>query len=662
TTPPMSESSTIFDAATACHHVFRMAKTAPRLMQQEWAENRLADFNVWSAGAGAFAEGKTSLDHRLGSNPEAHTILINLLLMLRILVQKFIDGGMGNSLQYLTPSSDHKIKDPAVELSSDELARMKDVEDSLNQLTRLTVAIRKAGNRPRLLKADSSFDPHSPQIRSLRRHLELLLLVHPGDNESSDSSARQLDPAKLTPIQLRLIDANLKRRNRFLYAQQHAQKLGLNSEYPKNTRRESPLFVKQQSRSGVDKTTSLSQRENTLTKADIQTQSTTTATLVDEPIVVPPSQFTNSATTVISVTSSRVSYPKSPPIYDHHNIFRCPCCCQALPAAVGRGNQWKDILPYTCVIEDCPRTDTFYIDKETWLSHMNKGHGGTDQWVCHACSQKNINATFRELANFTAHLEHQHSNGIRLQQIPMLCSAWRRKVPLEISACPLCSFEGEDQNALLDHTAEHIHSFSLRSLPWAPRDSLEEEDDEEEKEEARVYFKQHSYFDVDSCQSERPLSPPGVSSLDTDPGGIGSSDSTEVSNSMQEQQELTEHLLNQVPHATLGQESMSDWLEMLSNDPENPNPLPPGFRTMLDEFANPPEDTAMNRRALGGEENPPGNKPPETLTSFMGRGCGHRRCSGCDQEVRKFDSISTMYWYCCNCRDGPNSLWMEACV
>lgn len=90
----MAEPSTIFEAATACRLLFRTATTTPRLMQEEWAENRLADFNLWAMGVGATSTMKASLDHRLRANPDARTILLNLLLMLKILIQKCIDGGM----------------------------------------------------------------------------------------------------------------------------------------------------------------------------------------------------------------------------------------------------------------------------------------------------------------------------------------------------------------------------------------------------------------------------------------------------------------------------------------------------------------------------------------------------------------------------------------
>lgn len=230
-----------------------------------------------------------------------------------------------------------------------------------------------------------------------------------------------------------------------------------------------------------------------------------------------------------------------------------------------------DILPYTCIVEECSRTDTFHMNKEAWLTHMNEEHGGTVQWVCHSCSQKNIYATFGRSADFTAHLEQQHGKGIKPGQIPMLLSSWRRKVPFKISACPLCSFQSDDQNALLDHTAEHIHSFSLRSMPWAPREHFQEEgdDEEEDEEEDGTFFQDHAYFDVNSCWSEPSGSSPGGSQLAMDSESIAGSDSTASSHSVHEkQQQLTEGLLSQMPQELLGQAGTSDWLDSLALDRE----------------------------------------------------------------------------------------------
>lgn len=57
-------------------------------MQDEWAENLLADFNLWSAGAGASANDRASLDHRLAPEPDVRAVVINLLSMLNAVVKR----------------------------------------------------------------------------------------------------------------------------------------------------------------------------------------------------------------------------------------------------------------------------------------------------------------------------------------------------------------------------------------------------------------------------------------------------------------------------------------------------------------------------------------------------------------------------------------------
>ena len=249
-----------------------------------------------------------------------------------------------------------------------------------------------------------------------------------------------------------------------------------------------------------------------------------------------------------------------------------------------------DILPYTCILEDCSKASTFYMTRETWLSHMQNDHEGTEQWVCQACSQKNIYISFQEAADFTAHLQQQHDKRIKPQQIPMLLSAWRRKVPFEISACPLCCFASDDKNALLDHTAEHIHSFSLRALPWGPDEDLEEAKENPQEVE---YFKTHPYFDIGSTQSELSSASLGLSSSSvgslvrsleksssiTDPRLYDLEDLGDCldEEQEQEQQQLTGDILDQVPHDTSNETMMGNWLQQLddSSDIMGPSELDP---------------------------------------------------------------------------------------
>ncbi|KAI9367894.1 hypothetical protein BJX61DRAFT_547065 [Aspergillus egyptiacus] len=537
-----TSSTPIFDATAACRRTFKGAKAVARLMRQEWAENRMADFNLWATGAGASASGKASLDYRLQDNREARTIIVNLLLMLDILLQQCIEEAHEDE-------EEDKVKDTA--LSQEKSTRMVDVEDSLNQLTRLTLAIRKAGTKSRLLKADASFDPDSPQICALRRHLELLLLVSPNTSKTSASSSQQLNPARLSPVQRRLIEANLLRRNRFLYAQRHVQKMSSIRKQAKRIPPDTPSLVLQAANPGSRKTVSTYREEAVPAKAFLPTQSTTTATMVDEPIVIPPKEISKSPTTVVSqFFSVRVAVSPCLPI-----------------SGKGTGGSKKhligDVLPYTCILEECPKLDTFYVTKKEWLAHMNKEHNSALQWVCQTCLQKSIHIAFDEADEFISHIKQQHGEGIKPHHIPILLSAWRRKTPLEITACPLCGFEGDGQSTVLDHTAEHVHSFALRSLPW--------NDDVEENDGHISYFEQYPYFDTSSSESDQSSGSREVSSLGSNSNSYGAISESSNRAYRGGHEILTEETLQQIPDEILGEADTKIWLATLGSEERSQN-------------------------------------------------------------------------------------------
>jgi hypothetical protein len=57
-------------------------------MNNEWAENRTVDFNLWIAGIGALAGKNSSLDARLSSQPETSLVVVNLLILLKIFLER----------------------------------------------------------------------------------------------------------------------------------------------------------------------------------------------------------------------------------------------------------------------------------------------------------------------------------------------------------------------------------------------------------------------------------------------------------------------------------------------------------------------------------------------------------------------------------------------
>jgi hypothetical protein len=69
----------IYEAAVRTKQLLTNCRNHPALMEQQWAETRLADFNLWASGIGALNRNKTSLDHRLATKPDAEVVVLSLL-------------------------------------------------------------------------------------------------------------------------------------------------------------------------------------------------------------------------------------------------------------------------------------------------------------------------------------------------------------------------------------------------------------------------------------------------------------------------------------------------------------------------------------------------------------------------------------------------------
>ncbi|PNP40737.1 hypothetical protein THARTR1_11239 [Trichoderma harzianum] len=516
----------IFDATAECRKSFMKCQKLPALMKGKWAENRLADFNLWASGLGASARNRASLDARLALRSDTRDTIANLLRLLNTVVVKCIALGIQprpflNQAFLLTPKSipaqPGKTEGEAVieiqkqrgrtsaaspqaasarsfspwpdDSSSDSLSdgasdlvpdtsfseAMKDVDLILDQLARIAVVIRRSGTRSRLQKADRMFNPDDYQ--ELNTHLTSVILSRA--------------PSALSLVQSQLINGNLKRRHRFLYAQRHSTGLGLAPPpvpAPKTTASERAsesiqleAHVQNKSEIVEKSTDSTSQTAVDAPAENSHNPSVRTGTsasgvtdLRELPQNSVPSQ---GATTQMSTTVIKLDYPYPPKMNDDALVFRCPCCCQVLPAMMADKNRWKkhiaeDVCPYSCIIPGCPKLNILYIKKDDWKKHLLKDHDNIESWICFACNE---NVQFTEEAAFVAHLSQEHRDAITLDEIPTLKTACKRSTPAKIICCPLCYWpapeDGEvDKAALIDHIAEEVHVFSLRSLPWGPDD------------------------------------------------------------------------------------------------------------------------------------------------------------------------------------------------
>ena len=250
-------------------------------------------------------------------------------------------------------SSSESQSDAASDIVSDTpLSEVKkNVDLILDQLARIAVAIRRSGTRSRLQKADRM--PRHRALQDFRAHLIAALLSQGPFSAEYAFSPEQINPSKLSLVQLRLINCNLKRRNRFLYAQEHAKALDATSpiqippkeaidskEAPEQPEPETrPQQKPEKSMPSIIKPISAIPVEH-LRNPSVKT-GTSASGVTDLPSLQQNPVPSQAATTQLSTTVTKLDYPHPPEMKAGGLVFRCPCCCQALPAMLSDKSRWK---------------------------------------------------------------------------------------------------------------------------------------------------------------------------------------------------------------------------------------------------------------------------------------------------------------------------------
>ncbi|KPM39537.1 hypothetical protein AK830_g7032 [Neonectria ditissima] len=410
-------------------------------------ETRLADLRLWADGVGVIAEGTASLEWRFRGRPDDLMLVKTILVMLA----DFTDD-------YSTALSTNQPIDDAVHR----------IDSTIENLALIGVAIRRTGKASRRRKADSRFDP--VHYEELRRHLECIVLLRP----SKSGLQEELKLTSLSIVQKRLIEANLMRRHRFVIAQKRFRKQqGGGFQHKGSTdyshrSAESSGDAQRSKPSGSSGTKPLSQRgaeRVAPTLGGLTAASTAEGTLQygEKQRYVP-----GAARTQITALAADTEFPKPPPNPEGRRIGRCPCCCQSIPVEeMMDPRKWRqhiieDLLPYTCVVEDCPAPDLLFSTRKEWDAHVKADH--MVQWHCPLCEEDEL--LFQSEKAIVHHFENQHQDDVRDLTLSTLLP-WSETQRMGIASCPLCSsFGREDSPEIVDHVLRHIYEFSLRALPW----------------------------------------------------------------------------------------------------------------------------------------------------------------------------------------------------
>ncbi|KAF3172082.1 hypothetical protein TWF788_009525 [Orbilia oligospora] len=512
----MDESTNISRIANECKTVFADCTSTPDMGEEVWVRSAQGDFNLWCLGIKATSSNKSSLDYRLREKPDVREDICDLIRGLVDSLQKcqqFFIGTKGeNTPEDSRPGSPQSIE--SWEAMSDESSGTGSLSDGgdvsnpvlsenisyikiiLSQLARISIAIRKSGNRYRFEKADAALD--EKDYDEFRQHLTAIILRGFQDDDSKNLTAvekaqRVFDSSRLTKAQKRLIHLNILRKHRIEFVKRSR---GSKSHQKADTQQaeSGPIMVgKPTEESAVDSkpcsyqpirstTTSrpLHQTPRKLAPSGVFTAAVT-ATEIGSKFDIKGilAKKSTSAVTQMTKIGASQSYPHCPdPQLD--GSLRCPYCDDFLPSDFSdpkHQDNWRlhvvqDIIPYSCVIDDCDTPDEMYTTAERLLTHMLEKHS-TARWTCSYCVySKGINGLsdrepswFDTAQEWDLHMTANHGDIVPPNQRDTLAEL-NKELAIGPLSCPLCEFTTDSADTKVDnHILQHLHEFSLRALP-----------------------------------------------------------------------------------------------------------------------------------------------------------------------------------------------------
>jgi hypothetical protein len=347
----MSIASADQEASTAavtrsCFEKFQQCLQQTNGKTKIHVQTRLADLRLWADSVGAVAREKASLDYRFQHRRDDMFFIQNLLSML--------EGFLKDMEKCFLPAK-HE---------ADLQDIIANIDSTIDTLAFIGVQIRRSGRKSRIRKVDNSFDQNQDRYRNLRAHLTCIVLARPTEegrpkDESKDiHSIDYFAKTKLSPIQERLIEANLRRRHRFQEAQRHSDRLkdhSGNVAPPVIPQQFIAISTTQHAKQDIsplqDKKIAAVIRQQSSRpgpkKEDTHTIAPTSASGLDSKWGgLQEKRRLGPTATRLTSTTAKMRYPRAHKLSDaEQKLAKCPCCCQAIPATELEGSRWRYIDP-----------------------------------------------------------------------------------------------------------------------------------------------------------------------------------------------------------------------------------------------------------------------------------------------------------------------------
>ncbi|CZR58258.1 uncharacterized protein PAC_08149 [Phialocephala subalpina] len=527
--PVLLTADSIDRNARACRDLFDACVASPALKDYASSiRSAQGDFNLWCSGIRAISTGKSSLDYRLRNHHDVREAVCDLLTSLATSLTK-CEQRVAAPLEPEPSGEPSEVLDSSSSTASpaswDAISNEGSGEDSLemddplstdpviaehisyartilDQLARISLAIRKAGTKYRFEKVDKALDVDA--FKDFRSHLTRIILRAYSDTEaarltSEQKMLRASDYERLTPVQKGLVHADILRKHRIEFI----TKSRSSKKRPKTDELEGPNKLPSLADPNTDTTSYVSgsskspkptptisisrppaevaQRKSTTASALFSTAPTATDVAPGLDIKRFLSGKASSKATNLTRIGATQPYPRSPK-FKTDGALICPYCDDVLPSSYAKDEQsWRahvaqDILPYSCFVEECNTPYEMYLTAEKLLAHMVEKHSSM-RWTCDYCpsrdkssEQRSTDAPheFTSAEAWVEHMEKVHSDRVTANQRSTLAELNKRPMmgPL---ACPLCDFVMENMGSKIDdHILQHLHEFALWALPEGP--------------------------------------------------------------------------------------------------------------------------------------------------------------------------------------------------
>ncbi|KAJ8127488.1 hypothetical protein O1611_g6148 [Lasiodiplodia mahajangana] len=499
-----AEQPTLRILTEGCLDLFDQCVAIPNLSlrSKKWFENNLARLRRWAVGFGVQKVGIASLDYCLEGHDAVRKVISNLLDGIAVALKHHLASGSEQSREVDSTSNDEHPKDLVpIDFELTDGSRLDgtgEIDTMLGEqayyinmlirsLARLSLLIGQSGDKFRHKLADADLDNADSGLVSeyeqFRNYLitkvlwtgslERALLIKLGAMITPYPYATAVKVIirawlknRLTPVQTRLIQANVMRRHRLRFARGRSGVLV----------QEKPAALP------VDKPAAPSQSQIEPGKSKPESSATTGNSRSATPKAPVPRHADRapddhtaagvrselSASPNVTRTGQTLDYPTLPNL---ESDPRCPYCSFVLTPEHGSSkDKWRDHLahdlsPYTCVFEDCDSPLGLYVKREEWMNHIRINHSVT-QWTCSLCFNPHEGPYFTSVEEWNSHMKGHHAGHFEREELSLLCNAEKRRIIPPVS-CPLCL---DDRRRLQlennDHIAEHLEQFSLYALQW----------------------------------------------------------------------------------------------------------------------------------------------------------------------------------------------------